>query len=315
MEAKRFFYRSLLASALVVLGLVLINFQIDLFGLFHSTRGKSISIFSDERSAKYLLAHRYVPENFEGYILGPSLSANINPKGLKELKVYNLSMMGANITEQKAVLEKALERSTPKVVILCLHPYLTADHGMKTELINPKQYYGALGSVGLYKTYAIGLARHFNIMPSKFPKGQFNDYGYNNYNDLLQAMPVQDKIKEQLLRPDAIKTAIDSIAWLEFNEVIDECVAKKIKIIAYFHPLPFVLYDKFRIPYASYKEIVEKALMDKATVIDFTTSQYEFFTKDLTNYIDHGHLSEKGQSYLLPEIFKQANLSKGVESN
>ncbi len=310
MEGRKFFYRSLLFSALAIASLVLINFQIDLFGLFHSTKGKSLSIFDDERGSKYLLAHRYVPENFDGYILGPSLSANINPKQIKDLKLYNLSMMGANITEQKAVLEKALERGTPKVVILCLHPYLTVDHGMKTKSINRKQYYGALGSVGLYKTYAFALVRNFNLMPAKFPKEQFNDYGYNNYNDFLKVKSVENKINDQLKRPDAIKTSIDSVAWVEFNQVIQECVSKQIKIVAYFHPLPFPLYDKFRNSLSIYKDVVEGALKGNATILDFNEAKYEFFTKDLSNYIDHGHLSEKGQTFLLPEILRYADLPK-----
>lgn len=308
MEAKKFFYRTLLFSTLAIASLVLINLQIDLFGLFHSTYGKSLSIFDDERGSKYLLAHRYVPENFNGYILGPSLSANINPKQIKEPKLYNLSMMGANITEQKTVLEKALERGTPKVVIICLHPYLTADHGMKTKSISRKQYYGAAGSVGLYKMYAFALVRNFNLMPAKFPKEQFNDYGYNNYNDFLKVESVENKINDQLKRPDAVKTSIDSVAWLEFNQVIEECVSKHIKIIAYFHPLPFPLYDKFRDPLTIYKHKLEDSLKGKAIMIDFNTPKYYFFTKDLSNYIDHGHLSEKGQTFLLPEILKQAEL-------
>ncbi len=310
MEAKKFFFRSLIISTALVFLLTVLNFQIDLYGLYHSTKGKSIAIFNDERGSKYLLAHRYVPENFDSYILGPSLSANINPKEIKGFKMYNLSMMGANITEQKAVLEKALEHSTPKVIVLCLHPYLTADHGMKTQSISRQYYYGALGSVGLYKTYAFALIRNLNLMPTKFPKDQFNDYGYNNYNDLLQVIPVRDKINQQLKRKDAVTTSIDSVAWLEFNQVIEECVSRKIKIVAYFHPLPFPLYDKFREPLVSYKETMEKALLGKASVIDFNTSTYDFFTKDFSNYIDHGHLSEKGQAFLLPEILKQANISK-----
>ncbi len=310
MEAKKFFARSLLFSTATIVVLIVINFQIDLYGLFHSTKGKSISIFDDERGSKYLLAHRYVPENFDSYILGPSLSANINPKEIPGFKMYNLSMMGANITEQKAVLEKALEHSTPKLIILCLHPYLTADQGMKTESISQQYFYGALGSVSLYKAYAFALIRNLNLMPAKFPGDQFNDYGYNNYNKFMQQMPVRDKIKQQLERKDAVKTAIDSVAWIEFNEVINECFDRKIQIVAYFHPLPFPLYDKYREPLTHYKETMENALSGKAIVMDFNTSNYEFFTKDFSNYIDHGHLSEKGQVFLLPEILKQADLLK-----
>ncbi len=308
MKARTFFYSSLIFSAVIVILMVLINIQLDLYGLFHSTKEKLISIYSDERAAKYLLAHRYVPENFEGYILGPSLSANLNPEQVKRLKIYNLSMMGANITEQKAVLDKALESATPKFVILCLHPYLTTDHGMKTDMINPKQYFGALGSMGLYKAYALKLVRHFNLMPAKFPSGQFNGYGNNNYIDLLQEMPVEDKINEQLQRSDAVKTAIDPVAWKELISLVDELVSRKVSIIAYYHPLPFPLFDKFRNPYGVYKHRVDSLLENKSILIDFNATRYEFFTKDFSNYIDHGHLSEKGQSYLLEEIISKAAL-------
>ncbi len=297
-------------SLLIIIFLVGINFQIDLFGLFHSAKGKSISIYSDERSAKYLLAHRYVPENFDAYILGPSLSANLNPKELKGERIYNLSMMGANITEQKAVVQKAFERSTPKFVILCLHPYLTADHGMKTDMINPKQYYGALGSVSLYKAYALTIIRHFNLMPHKYPESQFNDYGYNHYDDILTTMPVREKIDEQLRLPNSIKTSIDSVALIEFKTLVDDCIARNVKIIAYFHPLPFELYDKYRAPLILYQSRMTEVLRNKAQILDFNTPEYEFFTKDLANYIDHGHLSEKGQAFLLPEIVNKTGALK-----
>lgn len=306
MSPKQFTIRVGLISAVALAAFVGINYAVDLYGLFRPVKGRSISIYSDERTAKYLLAHRYVPENFEGYILGPSLSANLDPKLITEHRIYNLSMMGANITEQKAVVDKALAYKKPRFIILCLHPYLTHDHGMKTGMINEKEFYGAFGSVSLLKTYAIKFVRERNLMPGKFPRNQFNDYGYNNYNNLLQTMPVEEKIKEQLQRPDAIKATIDSVAWKEFNTLIAELREQNISIVGYFHPLPYVLYDKFRQPLTEYQQAVTKALDGKAVLLDFNTPAYEFFTKDLTNYIDHGHLSDKGQHYLLREIMTRS---------
>jgi len=307
MTARKFLLRCTLVVILLTVVLVAINAYVDLYGLFRPVAGRSISIYSDERTAKYLLAHRYVPENFEGYILGPSLSANINPKEIHEYKIYNLSMMGANITEQKAVVDKALEYKAPKFVLVCLHPYLTHDSGMKTGMINPKEYYGALGSMSLYKTYAIRFVRDHNLMPGKYPADQYNDYGYNHYDNILQTMPVEEKIKEQLKRPDAIKTHIDSVAMTEFVALMNEFKARNVQVIGYFHPLPFVLYDKFRQPLELYKQEMRK-VMPGARIVDFNTPDYEFFTKDLSNYIDHGHLSVKGQQYLLREILTRADM-------
>ncbi|MBL0744234.1 hypothetical protein [Chryseolinea lacunae] len=306
MSAKKFLIRCALVVILLTAVLVAINAYVDLYGLFRPAGERHLSIYSDERTSKYLLAHRYVPENFQGYILGPSLSANLNPKLITEYKIYNLSMMGANITEQKAVVDKALERKAPEFVIVCLHPYLTQDHGMKTGMINPKEYYGALGSMSLYKTYAIKFIREHNLMTRKYPSNQYNDYGYNFYDKILQVMPVEEKIQEQLKRPDAIKTAIDSVALQEFTTLMNTFREKNVKVIGYFHPLPFPLYDKFRAPLTAYQQTMRDVLGNDVRVVDFNTPDYEFFTKDLSNYIDHGHLSEKGQQYLLREILTQA---------
>ena len=293
-------------SLLGVIILVGINLWVDLYGLYW--RKTDIAIYSDERTSKYLLAHKYVPENFEGYILGPSLSANLNPKEIKDLRIYNLSMMGANITEQNAVLQKALEKNTPRFVILCLHPYLTADHGMKTGMINPKEFYGALGSFSLYKAYTLAVVRHFNLLPGKYPKGQFNAYGYNFYNSILQKIPAQEKIEAELQLENAIPTAIDSVALTEFNSMIKSLTDKRVEIIAYFHPLPYPLYKKYQGPLTQYQQIITGHLQGKATILDFNAEAYTDFTRNFNNYIDHGHVSEQGQRFLLNEIVTRAGL-------
>lgn len=303
MSAKKFCLRIFLFSLLIIGVLVAINWSIDLYGLFRSH--ESISIYSDERTSKYLLAHKYVPENFDGYILGPSLSANIDPTVVKDQKIYNLSMMGANITEESAVVRKALDRKIPSVVVMCLHPYLTLDHGMKTGMINEKEYYGAFGSVSLYKSYLLWGVRKFNLAPSKYPQNQFNNYGYNDYGVTLVKMPVEEKIAEQLTRDDAVKTEIDPVAWEEFKTLVNELNEKKVKVITYFHPLPYPIYNKFRAPLDQYKKTMTDFLNGKAEIIDFTND--EGFTKDLSNYIDHGHLSYKGQEYVLKKIFSGTN--------
>lgn len=299
MSARKFCLRIFLFSALIIGVLVAINWSIDLYGLFRPH--ENISIYSDERTSKYLLAHKYVPENFDGYILGPSLSANIDPTVIRNQKIYNLSMMGANITEESAVVQKALDKKTPSVVVICLHPYLTLDHGMKTGMINEKEFYGALGSVSLYKSYLLWGIRKFNLAPSKYPKDQFNAYGYNDYGVTLVKMPVEEKIAEQLTRDDAVKTEIDPVAWEEFKALVNQLNEKKVRVITYFHPLPYPIYDKFRAPYDQYKKTLTEFLKGKAEIIDFTND--EEFTKDLSNYIDHGHLSYKGQEHLLRQIF------------
>lgn len=277
------------------------NWYVDLYGIF---RGKpDRTIYADERTSKYLLAYRYVPENFDGYIIGPSLSANIDPKIQVGHRIYNLSMMGANITEQAAVVRKAMEHKTPKLVIICLHPYLTLDHGMKTGMINEREYYGALGSVSLYKAYTLWAIRKLNLAPERYPQNQFNDFGYNDYGVTLVTMSAEDKIAEQLTREDAIKAEIDPVAMEEFKSLIKDLTDKNVQIVAYFHPLPYPLYNKFREPLKQYQNTMAQLLPDSSVLIDFNKD--EKFTKDVSNYIDHGHLSYKGQDIIFSQIVKE----------
>jgi hypothetical protein len=293
-------------GAVITLILIAINLAIDIYGLFWRDGKAGISIYSDERTSKYLLAHRYIPENFDGYLLGPSLSANINTKEFPIYRIYNLSMMGANITEQYAVLAKALETKSPTKVIICLHPYLTADYGMKTGMINKKEYWAALGSISLYKTYALSLVRKLNLLPGKYPKNQFNDFGYNNYNDLLKSDNVKARINVELQKPNAINAQIDQQALEEFDLMIADLKKRGVQITGYFHPLPYEIFDKFKIDINVYQSTIRKHIGAEVLLINFNNPNYQFFTKDYSNYIDHGHLSEKGQKFLMQEIITLA---------
>ncbi|MBX2916016.1 MAG: hypothetical protein KF856_12170 [Cyclobacteriaceae bacterium] len=288
--------------------LIVLNVAIDFYGLFWRDGKSGISIYSDERTSKYLLAHRYVPNNFNVYLLGPSLSANINTKEFAAERIYNLSMMGANITEQYAVLAKALESKTPSKVIICLHPYLTADHGMKTGMINKKEYWGAVGSISLYKAYALGLVRKFNVLPDKYPQNQFNDFGYNNYNDLLRSTDVKARIESELQKPDAINANINLQALKEFDIMITDLKSRGVQIIGYFHPLPYPIFKTFESDLIKYQVTIREHLGADVVLLDFNNSEYQFFTKDFSNYIDHGHLSEKGQKFILTEIISKAGI-------
>lgn len=302
MQAKAYLIRVLVGLVLILIVLVGINWFIDLYGVFRTTGGKSVSIYSDERTSKYLLAYRYVPENFSTYILGPSLSANLDPSAFPEYGIYNFSMMGANITEQKAVVDKALERGTPKAVIICLHPYLTMDHGFKTGMINPKEYWGTFGSFSLYKAYGLRIVRELNLLPRKFPQGQFNEFGNNNYEAILRVSSVKERIETELKNPGAVDASIDTVALNEFDELITTLQKRNVKIIGYFHPLPFPIFDHFRNDLSGYQQVMRQHLNGKAEIVDFTTKEYESFTTDLSNYMDHGHLSEKGQRFIFNQL-------------
>jgi hypothetical protein len=183
------------------------------------------------------------------------------------------------------------------------------DHGMKSGMINDKEYIGALGSISLFKAYFLKIVRDRNLLPNKYPRDQFNEYGCNHYNAILQKMPVAERIQEEINTPNAVNGAIDSVAFNEFNEMIDAFRAKNTRIIGYFHPLPYLVYDRFRDQLDPYQAVMKEALKDKATLIDFNDPSYRSFTEDVSNYIDHGHLSDKGQEYILQQILDRSGIT------
>ncbi|HRD43384.1 MAG TPA: hypothetical protein PLN30_06505, partial [Ferruginibacter sp.] len=129
MTSKNFLLKYSLIMALLVSIIVGINYSIDIYGLFRGKKERKVYI--NERTSKYLFSMRYIPENYEGIIAGPSLSDNLNPDQLKGYKIYNASIMGINVTEMNYLLNNIIDKGHLKFAIICLGRYLTKDHGRK----------------------------------------------------------------------------------------------------------------------------------------------------------------------------------------
>src|SRR4051794_15647193 len=54
------------------------NYFMDPYGLFREVRGRDIPVTVNERTTKYLLGYNYIPTNFDGVLVGSSISGNWN---------------------------------------------------------------------------------------------------------------------------------------------------------------------------------------------------------------------------------------------
>jgi hypothetical protein len=298
---------SLLAalSILLISITVFINTKIDIYGLFTPVKGRSISILNNERVSKYLLSYHYIPENFNSVIIGTSLSDNLDVSVFDngDFKIYNASIMGANISEINPIAKNVIKGGI-KNVILCISPYLTKNSGSKEVEFGQKVYLGALGSVDLYQTYAVGLIRHYNLLPRKFPLGQFNNHGVHFYNDFFKLDNVQEKINEEIKLHANEDIVIDSVALTQFKELISLLDENHINSIGYFHPVPSEIYESNRANYERFEETITNIIDGRMRLINFNSLSNRSFTSDYTNYIDHGHLSIKGQQVILDSLYK-----------
>lgn len=286
----------------IFLGGVLIglNIYIDVYGLFRNASGRKIQVYHAERISKYLLTLNYIPENFNTVILGSSLSDNIDFTSFNEhsdnLRIYNASIMGANISELEPLAENLLKHGVKNYVI-CLSPYLTKNSGVKEVSLDQKLYYGALGSKNLYETYVVGLIRNFNLMPGKFPQNQINESGVNNYGNMFASSDVRGRInKEVLENNDPIH--IDSNALKSLQNLCLLLKKSNARVLFYYHPVPFDVFTAREKQFVFFQKTMDEILGDDFEILALNNRSFSKFSKIDSNYIDHAHLSKKGQSLI-----------------
>jgi len=271
------------------------------YGLFGNARGKSIKIWHDERTSKYLLSYNYIPSNFEGILIGPSVSVNLNTKKIKDFKIYNASLNGGNISELKYIADNIIQKGNLKFLIICLYPYMTKDHGRKTSSIDPREYWGSLGSKQVVELYIDKL-----FIKLGFRHDRYNDYGHNNYNVIAEnlilkpAKELQNAIDKANPQETANKVMIDAIAYNELVQLVNTARKKGIKIIGFYYPYYMEKYNEAT--FTSYKDRIDKIFTNQDFIWNMNSEEYINFRSDLSNYYDKGHLSWKGADILIKVI-------------
>ena len=123
----------------MVAAIVLVNMYIDIYGIFRNAKGRHLPVYGDERIAKYLLSEKFVPENFDALLIGTSVSANWKTSDISDFRVYNESVDGGVIAEEKTIADNALLSSHIRLVLLLVQPYLTASDEFKTVQLTPRE--------------------------------------------------------------------------------------------------------------------------------------------------------------------------------
>lgn len=282
-----------IAGMLVITG---INAWIDIYGLFRPANNRNLPIYYNERVSKFLLSYHYIPQQFNTVIIGTSLSANLDITDFNHkqnaIKIYNASIMGANISELRPMVDNLIHGGIKKMII-CFSPYMIKNSGSKEVEFGPKLYIGALGSKNLFDTYVVGVIRHFNLLPRKFPKDQIDEYGVNHFSNLYKVADVKEKIA-LVIRADKELT-VDPVALQELKEFVNLLKTNNIQFVGYFHPIPAEVLASKRVDYDKFEKTVREFVGDDKKLINFNTKDFEAFTTNYTNYVDHGHLSVKGQ--------------------
>lgn len=312
MTFRKFFYGSILLSICIISVIVSFNVYMNEYGLFVNPKGMPIKIWNNERFSKHLLSFNYIPANFEGILIGASVSDNLDTKKISGFKIYNASINGGNISELKYIAENVILSGKLKFIIICLYPYITKDHELKPSYISQQNYWASLGSK---ETLYFYLHKLFTTLGLTYDT--YNDYGYNNYNLIAEKQVVA---KAELITKSHPKSDsdtkkksndnelifIDKIAYNELSSILILSRKKGVKVFAFYYPYYIEKYNEKR--FKTYKEKIDKLFDERDVIWNLNNDEHLAFRSDLSNYYDGEHLSWKGTKYVIREISNKLNL-------
>jgi len=301
---KRFFSTCAALTLLIVSSVVGLNVYMNDYGLFGNVKGASIPIYANERTSKYLMSFNYIPANFEGLLIGSSVSNSLNTQKLSPHRVYNGSLEGGNYSELRLIAENVFRKGNSKFLIVCLHPYTSQTHGRRSSFMRPHEYWESLGSLAMIELYRRKLLVHFGKR-----KAICNDYGAyeKDFSRKNRASKELISARAAAILKEGKKITIDAIAYQELADLLGQARALGIPIFAYYHPYPYDIFEMIKESYQDYRDRMDKLFSNTDVVWDFNTETYFLFRKDYDNYSDEGHLSLKGADFVLKEIKNRLN--------
>jgi hypothetical protein len=274
-----------------------LNMAIDVYGLYRPSRGRRLNILGDDRVAKYLLSMRYVPENFNAMLVGASITANWDVTAIQGLRVYNGSLDGGNIVEEKALIEAALERPGVSVILLLVNPALTHSHEFQTVELKPSLKLSALGSLSLWNAYRNMLSIRIGRTPQPFDYAGtetfLNARGEMNVN--MKAMWSEREF------------TVDPVALQAHRDLVAELRVRGVQIVFIVPPVAEHLLETKRAPLERYLDRMRSELGTGDLWIDFLSPEGEAFCKTRANFSDGVHLTPDGARQVVAQINAAVN--------
>lgn len=294
----RYWLLTTLSTILIATGAIAaLNMAVDVYGLYRPSRGRRLPVLGDDRVAKYLLSMRYVPENFNAMLIGASVSANWDVTAIEGLRVYNGSLDGGNIVEEKPLIEAALERPGISAILLLVHPALTYSHEFETVELKPDLKRSALGSLSLWNAYRNMLSIRLGRTPRTF------DYaGTETFLNARSEMNVN--MKEMWNAPEF---TVDPVALQAYRNVVANLRARGVQIVFIVPPTSEHLLETKRAPMERYLERMRSEIGTRDLWIDFLSPDGEAFRKTRANFSDGVHLTPDGARQVVAQINAAVN--------
>lgn len=210
MDFKRFNILVLGTLATVIALCVGSSYCINIYGLYGNVTGRELTVLGTERTAKYLLSFNYIPSNFNGLLVGSSITDNWDTSAIHTGRIYNASLSGGNISEEALIVENAFRRRPFKTALFVIFPYMTATYGRKSGNMAPNEYWAGLGSVQLIEAYVSWWAQHNGLAQQTS-----TPFGQNRFAELKLG---HAEVLEKLAKEEAV--TFDERAVAQYRELL-----------------------------------------------------------------------------------------------
>ncbi len=270
--------------------LATINMAVDPYGLFHSNRGRNCTVHFNERTTKYLLGHRYIPDNFDAFMVGSSISANWDTEQIHGYPLYNASLKGGNISEGKLIADKVIQRRPPQLLLIIIYPYMTETFGRKAGSMVEAEYWGALGSQQLLVDYGFMAAARMG-----WAERLFTSYGLNNFH-APKPTPSDGPVKE--LR----EFHVEERALKEYADLLDSARRAGVTIVGVIPPVYSGHWQSQQTAYQAYFHRIKPLFRENESIIDFNTPEYIPLCSNPDNFTDGTHLSQSAAAEVVSAL-------------
>ena len=199
MTSRQWLSRTAAAIALILCVNFAVAYVMDPYGVMRDTRGRELRVVFSARKAKYLLSKHYVPTNYDSLIIGPSSSENWDPTGIPGVKLYNESILGSNVFEEKRIVDQAMPNGHFKLALCILYPTMTSNHQMNDGL-DAVSTAEAFGSIHLYVHEAVQLLAALHL-----PAGRLSAQASSaqlRYHPVRSLLLQPGSGRRQCLQPD-----------------------------------------------------------------------------------------------------------------
>ena len=265
-----------------------IGYATDVYGVYRPTRGRSMTPLQNERLFKYLFAYDYIPANFDGLLVGSSVTGNWETAAISDARIYNASLSGGNATEERLIVEKVIEHKCPSLALFSIQPYLTETVGKKTVFMEESQRWAGLGSLQVFKAYFIRWQEAHGRRRREFsPSGQ-DDYDPAMFNRALRA-------KEETSGDFVVQAG----ALADYGAMVAAARRCGAQVVAFIPPIEKDFWDLRPDAYRRYFATVRGFFKPQEPVIDMNDPDLAAFRADSNNFTDGIHVSRSGAQQLV----------------